>query len=86
MDELKQLYISYTGHEPAMIEEMPSSGSNRLYFRLKGEPTLIGVKGESLEENRAFLTMAKHFRKKGLPVPEVMDVSQDKMLYSARFR
>ena len=80
-EKLRQLYVSYTGHEPEEIEEMPSSGSNRLYFRLKGKPTLIGVRGESQEENRAFLTMARHFRKKGLPVPEVMAESDDQMYY-----
>lgn len=80
-DELIKLYVAYTGHEPEAIEEMPSSGSNRLYFRLKGQPTLIGVKGESQEENRAFLSMAKHFRRKRLPVPEVVAESDDQMFY-----
>ena len=67
-EELKKLYCTYTGHEPEAIEELPSSGSNRRYFRLTGIPTLIGVSGTSLEENQAFLYMADHFRKKGLPV------------------
>ena len=62
IEELKKLYITHTGHEPEAIDELPSSGSNRRYFRLKGTPTLIGVSGESVEENRAFLYMAEHFR------------------------
>ena len=74
---LKKLYITHTGHEPEAIDELPSSGSNRRYFRLKGTPTLIGVSGESVEENRAFLYMAEHFRGKGLPVPEVFIRSED---------
>ena len=61
-EELKKLYITHTGHEPESIDELPSSGSNRRYFRLKGTPTLIGVSGESVEETRAFLYMAEHFR------------------------
>ena len=48
-EELKKLYITHTGHEPEAIDELPSSGSNRRYFRLKGTPTLIGVSGESAE-------------------------------------
>ena len=48
-EELKKLYCTYTGHEPGTIEELPSSGSNRRYFRLTGTPTLIGVSGTSLE-------------------------------------
>ena len=33
-EELKKLYCTYTGHEPEAIEELPSSGSNRRYFRV----------------------------------------------------
>ena len=79
-EELKKLYCTYTGHEPEAIEELPSSGSNRRYFRLTGTPTLIGVSGTSLEENQAFLYMADHFRKKGLPVPQVVAKS-DNFIY-----
>ena len=81
IEELKKLYITHTGHEPEAIDELPSSGSNRRYFRLKGTPTLIGVSGESVEENRAFLYMAEHFRGKGLPVPEVFIRSEDNIYY-----
>ena len=80
-EELRKLYLEYVGHAPEDIVEMPSSGSNRRYFRLTGNPTLIGVSGESLEENNAFLYMAKHFREKGLPVPEVFIVSENRMFY-----
>ena len=80
-EELKKLYIAYTGHEPETIAEMPASGSNRRYFRLKGVSTLIGVSGESAEENRAFLYMAGHFRRQGLPVPQVFIKSDDDLYY-----
>lgn len=80
-EELKKLYTAYTGHEPDSIEEMPASGSNRRYFRLKGAPNLIGVSGESVEENRAFLYMAEHFRRQGLPVPQVFIKSDDDIYY-----
>ena len=80
-EELKKLYTVHTGHEPETIDELPSSGSNRRYFRLTGTPTLIGVSGESVEENRAFLYMAEHFRRKGLPVPEVFIRSEDEVYY-----
>ena len=81
IEELKKLYLSYVGNEPESMEELPSSGSNRRYFRLKGEMTLIGVSGESVEENRAFLYMAEHFRQKGLPVPQVVASSSDQIYY-----
>ena len=81
IEELKKLYVTHVGCEPQSIEEMPSSGSNRRYFRLQGNPTLIGVSGESLEENRAFLYMARHFKQKGLPVPTIYIQSENGMFY-----
>lgn len=78
---LKELYNRVVGVEPESVKEMPSSGSNRRYFRLAGERTLIGVVGTCKEENEAFLYMDKHFRAKGLPVPEVYACSDDRMSY-----
>ncbi len=43
--------------------------------------TCIGVIGTSDTENKAFLYMAGHFRKKGLPVPEIYACSDDAMCY-----
>lgn len=80
-EELQKLYQSYTGVPAENITELPSSGSNRRYFRLTGTQTLIGVYGTSVDENEAFFYMAEHFRKNGLPVPEVHIVSEDKMYY-----
>lgn len=78
---LKNLYFSFVGEPADNITELPSSGSNRRYFRLKGKQNLIGVSGTSPEENQAFLYMAEHFRKKGLPVPEVFCSSEDNKFY-----
>lgn len=80
-EELKRLYHTYTGSEAQDITELPSSGSNRRYFRLNGTPALIGVSGTSIEENKAFIYMVAHFRRKGLPVPEVYACSEDSSLY-----
>ena len=54
-EELQKLYQEYTGVPAENITELPSSGSNRRYFRLTGVKTLIGVSGTSVEENDAFL-------------------------------
>ena len=80
-EELRKLYQSYTGSPAEEITELPSSGSNRRYFRIKGPETLIGVSGTSIEENEAFIYMAKHFRGKGLPVPQVYASSDDHSFY-----
>ena len=78
---LKNLYHTFVGRPADEIVELPSSGSNRRYFRLSGSRSLIGVSGTSRPENEAFLYMAAHFRQKGLPVPEVYCSSEDKLFY-----
>jgi len=82
MDELKNLYIQYTGSQADDIQELlPLSGSNRRYFRLKGGKNLIGVIGTSEHENKAFIYLSAHFLKKGLPIPEVFSFSNDYRCY-----
>ena len=61
-EELKRLYYEYTGSQAEDIIELPSSGSNRRYFRISGPKTLIGVSGSSQEENKAFIYMSGFFR------------------------
>ena len=74
----KELFRKLTGKEPEQVKEFPSSGSNRRYCRLScGADSFIGVTGTSVEENRSFIALAKHFREKGLNVPAVLAVSDD---------
>lgn len=81
IEELKKLYLAKTGEEATDVVELPSSGSNRRYFRLTGKESLIGVCGTSIDENKAFLYMSEHFDKCGLPVPKVYAVSDDYTYY-----
>ena len=71
MERLKKLYEQHVGSEPTEIVLMDKAGSNRQYYRLLGERSLVGVIGESREENDAFIYIARHFREQGLSVPEV---------------
>ena len=82
MQQLFSLFKNYTGKSNPDIEPIPSSGSNRRYFRLKKDDfSLIGVAGESREENRAFIELDKHFYRQHLNVPQVVAVSNDEMFY-----
>src|SRR5690554_3941228 len=82
MQLLTDLFASYTGLPHQTVEALPTSGSNRRYYRLTaGEISLIGVRGESRDENRAFIALASHFCKQGLNVPQVMAVSDDEICY-----
>ncbi len=81
--QLITLFTEHTGKQPCSVDELPSSGSNRRYFRLRAEgaPSIIGVLGTSVDENRAFIYMARHFATRGLPVPTILAVSDDDMCY-----
>jgi len=81
---LSKLYADLYNRLPESLTELPSSGSNRRYFRLSqndGSESVIGVLGTSVPENEAFIYMADHFGKKGIPVPTVLRVSDDRMAY-----
>lgn len=80
-DIIANLYAGLTGSMPTAIEDLPLSGSNRRYYRLHGSTPIIGVIGTSREENEAFIYLDRHFRSKGLRVPEVVAVSNDHMAY-----
>lgn len=79
--KLIRLYKEVTGSEPTSIDELPSSGSNRRYFRLSGDTSLIGVYGTVAQENEAFIYLSDHFYKRNIPVPRVLAVSADRMAY-----
>ena len=82
MKQIEELFREYTGHDVEDIYELPSSGSNRRYFRVSGGgETLIGAKGTSIDENRAFIEIDRHFYAKGLNVPKVLAVSSDMQFY-----
>ena len=69
--------------EPTRWEAVPGGGSHRQYFRLwdKAGKSLVACSGTDAEENRCFLYLARHLRKRGLPVPQVEDVADDGMAY-----
>ncbi len=78
---LENLYLHKFGFLPESVTALTPTGSNRRYFRLTGPVTVIGVIGTSVDENGAFIYLARHFHEKGLPVPEVLAVSSDSLCY-----
>ena len=72
MDVLRELFQQVFGAAPERVEPMSGSASHRRYFRLSGGGcSAIGVEGTDEDENRAFITLAAHFKSKGISVPEV---------------
>ncbi len=80
---IKNLYEETFGAPLPATEPLPKAGSNRKYERiaLPDGRSAIAVTGTDEAENRAFIALSRHFRKRGLPVPEVMAVSADAACY-----
>jgi aminoglycoside/choline kinase family phosphotransferase len=91
MERIIHLYKGLSGVEPQSIIPLAGAGSNRQYFRVTGgeelstlnhqQSTLIAVIGTNQEENDAFVYLSHFFRKNDLPVPSVLAVSEDRMVY-----
>jgi aminoglycoside/choline kinase family phosphotransferase len=74
MDILNRLFEERFHTPVAHIQPLQGAlgGSGRRIIRLAGENvTAVGILYEVREENAAFLEFSRHFRKHGLPVPEI---------------
>ena len=83
MEKLLELYRQWSGTEPAATEKLPGAGSNRAYYRLSATDgtSVVGCVGTSRDENHAFIYLARHFAERGLPVPQVLAVTDDELRY-----
>jgi aminoglycoside/choline kinase family phosphotransferase len=74
MDVLKRLFEQHFHAPPERIQPLQGDlgGSGRKIIRLANEKhRAIGILYGVREENAAFLEFSKHFRRHGLPVPEI---------------
>src|SRR6266851_10176171 len=81
MDVLKRLFEQHFRSPVERMEPLQGElgGSGRKIIRLAGEKrSAIGILYGVREENVAFLEFSRHFRRHGLPVPEIYaeDLSQ----------
>lgn len=83
MQTLIDLYISHFGDAPLSVEPFSISGSARKYYRMDSEVrgSVVGVIGSDIAENKAFIYICRHFRERGINVPELYAVSSDNMCY-----
>jgi aminoglycoside/choline kinase family phosphotransferase len=84
MDVLSRLFEQRFQSPPAHVQALQGqlSGSGRRIFRLVGqERSVIGILYGVREENAAFLEFSKHFRRHGLPVPEIYAEDLDQGAY-----
>ena len=81
-EELIQLYEGHFREEMTAFEVLPPSGSYREYCRIKSENhQAIGAWNNDVQENIAFLEFSYHFFRKGIAVPEIYMVNQEKTCY-----
>src|SRR5216684_2286916 len=74
MDVLKKLFEQHFHAPPDHLMALQGDlgGSGRRIIRLSNEKTsAIGILYGVREENAAFLEFSRHFRRHGLPVPEI---------------
>ena len=81
--DLKEQLLRYAGCEPESVIRLTAAGSNRVYYRfcLSDGRTVVGVEGTNPDENKAFMTIGRHLSSVGLPVPEILAVSDSGMCY-----
>lgn len=64
------------------ITKLPQSGSDRTYFRMHDENnSYIATHGLNIKENDTFIYFSRHFAEKGLPVPHIYAVNENKNVY-----
>ena len=81
-EKLGQLFRQYAGCEAESVTRLTAAGSNRVYYRFAfNGKTVVGVEGTNADENAAFLSIGQDLASKGLPVPEILAVADDRMYY-----
>jgi aminoglycoside/choline kinase family phosphotransferase len=79
---LDALHRARFGIPPSSIVALRESGSDRRIHRLTTPSgSLVGVVNADRAENRAFVSFSRHFRAEGLPVPEILAVTDDEGAY-----
>ena len=84
MDDLRALFEQQFGSPPERTDPVDDGlgASAREIFRMANdETTAIGIFYDVREENAAFLEFSRHFRRHGLPVPEIYAEDLDKNVY-----
>lgn len=81
-EQISELFETFKQKKPERIEQLPQSGSDRIYFRIYSDnETLIATYNFNIKENSTFIRFSEHFKSKQLPVPTIYAVSQDETIY-----
>ena len=79
---IQQLFKECLSASADRVETLPASGSNRAYNRIKsGDTTYIATYNSHVAENESFFYLSNHFLDKGINVPAVLAISEDRTIY-----
>jgi len=82
IDKIQGLCEDYLKQPPQRIEQLPRSGSDRIYFRVfYNDKTYIATYNLNIKENQTFIAFSEHFKSKKLPVPGIYFVNKDITTY-----
>lgn len=71
-EQLRKQFFDYFQEEVEHIQQLPLSGSDRIYFKLSSKNhTAIGAYNPDLKENRTFYYFSELFHRGDLPVPGI---------------
>ena len=79
---IKNLYRSLHASDWDLLQKIPQSGGDRVYFRIiQGGQSWIATYNRNIKENQTFIYFSNHFASKWLPVPRVLASSEDGHYY-----
>ena len=79
---MEELFMQWAGEPCLNKTQITANGSNRLYFRLQGESkTCIATVNDDVRENEAFFYFADALKQRGINVPLVYAISEDRKTY-----
>ena len=82
IDNIHELSASYIQQAPQRIEQLPRSGSDRIYFRIfYNDESFIATYNLNIKENKTFIAFSNHFKQQNLPVPEILFVNDEITTY-----
>ena len=80
-ESITDLFFATYGQKPDLVYKLPQSGSDRIYYRVNGARSCIATVNHHVRENQTFIRFTRHFKEHGIPVPEILAVSEDERIY-----
>ena len=82
MEQLKALFRQWAGEPCTQCLALGANGSSRRYFRMVGDTRrCIGAIASDVRENEAFFAYSRHLHARGIRVPELYAVHDDRRRY-----